>query len=74
MGYNSTILSNKFFSQCKLTLRANDYESLIETFQMCCDNKISKEEANDKIGNILQNHPKLLKDFKKVFPCNENYN
>lgn len=66
------IQSSKFFSNCRIKLKQEEYAKLIETLKKCNNNKIDKFEAFKQIEYLLKssNNNNLLSDFKSIFPTN----
>ena len=65
---NQYILSSKFFNECRIRLRKEIYDELIFILNECGENRIDKREAYARICNILENHPRLLRDYQNIFP------
>jgi hypothetical protein len=62
------ILSNKFFSDSKMALSNEKYSELIEIINNLNKNNISEDEAIIAVERVLDKHPKLIRDFNRIFP------
>jgi hypothetical protein len=67
---NHFILSSKFFKDCKILLKEDQFEQLICIFS----NRVNEDYDRDKIESLLISYPKLIKDFRMIFPNNDNNN
>lgn len=61
------LLSSKFFAECRNIVKKNEYDVLIDTLKSFNKNDISKNEAFDRIGKVLEPYQKLFRDFRSIF-------
>jgi hypothetical protein len=61
------VLSSKFFNECRVVLKGDEYIKLIDVLKQYNSNKAGKDITFKKIEEILRNHNRLLKDFKEIF-------
>lgn len=64
---NQYILSSKFFNECKIVLKREEYDVLIDIIKQCNVNKLDKKETIKRVHDLLVNYPRLYQDFKLIF-------
>jgi hypothetical protein len=61
------MLSSKFFNECRMVLKGDEYIKLIDSLKIYNSNKATKDVTFRKIEQILNGYDKLQKDFKNIF-------
>jgi hypothetical protein len=60
-------ISSKFFNECRITIKGDEYIQLIDVLKLYNSNKMTKEATFKKIEKILSQYEKLQRDFNAIF-------
>lgn len=58
--------STKFFNEAKILLKKDNFDELVYLIRSISNGKITNEEFEDKINNLIGNHTGLMRDLSNV--------